>query len=135
MLKTAAAFALVSTALVATAQKPHRVVIEVTSGGQFGLAGLLESVDNLRKAFAPETVAVEVVCRGESLDLLLKSHNVLASRVKKEMKFGVVFAACGNTMRGRGIPRDRLLPDVIIVPAGIAEAVVKQEQGWSYLRE
>src|SRR5579862_4798709 len=135
MLKLTAALALLASAILAAAQKPHRVVIEVTSGGSFALGGLLESVDNLRKAFAPEPIAVEIVCRGEALDLLLKSNNPLSARVKKEMGQGVKFAACGNTMRGRGISRARLIQDVIVVPAGIAEAVRKQEDGWSYLRE
>jgi intracellular sulfur oxidation DsrE/DsrF family protein len=117
------------------AQKAHRVVIEVTGGGQFGFKGLLESVNNLRKALLPEPTTVEVVCRGEALNMLLSHNNEVMSLVQKEQKQGVIFAACGNTMHGRHIGPERLIKGVTIVVAGIAEAVLKQEQGWSYLRE
>jgi len=115
--------------------KPHRVVIEATNAGQFGFRGLLESIENLRKGLAPDPVTIEVVCRGGALDMLLSHANPVASVVQKAQKDGVIFAACGNTMRARHVAQGRLLPNVAVVPAGIAEVVLRQEEGYSYLRE
>lgn len=131
----ASAVVLFLIANVCCAQKAHRVVIEVTGGGQFGFKGLLESVDNLRKALQPERTTVEVVCRGDALNMLLGRNNEAMRLVQKAQKQGVIFAACGNTMHGRHIGSNQLIKGVTVVSAGIAEAVLKQEQGWSYLRE
>ncbi len=135
MRKIALALAFFLVANVCLAQKAHRVVIEVTGGGQFGFKGLLESVDNLRKALLSEPTTIEIVCRGDALNMLLRHNNEAMSLVQKEQRKGTIFAACGNTMHGRHIGLERLIKGVTVVQAGIAEAVLKQEQGWSYLRE
>lgn len=41
---------------------------------------------------------------------------------------------CQNTMNQRNIKEDELIEEAEIVPAGIAEIVEKQEQGWSYIK-
>lgn len=39
-----------------------------------------------------------------------------------------------NTMKRKNIQKSQLLPNVGTVPAGLAELVRKQSQGWSYLK-
>jgi intracellular sulfur oxidation DsrE/DsrF family protein len=41
---------------------------------------------------------------------------------------------CENTLKNRNISKDLLIPNVEFVPAGIAEIVEKQEEGWSYIK-
>ncbi len=50
--------------------------------------------------------------------------------VKKDIKLVV----CENTMKQKKIVKSQLLPFVSTVPMAIAEIVVKQEQGWTYLK-
>jgi intracellular sulfur oxidation DsrE/DsrF family protein len=119
---------------VAPAQTKHRVVIDLFSGSRQAYEGALGNIVNLRKAMKPEPVEVEVVCSGQGIDLILSHNNPLASRVKKLYAAGVVFAACNNTLEARHITEDRIFPFVMIVGAGIAEVVRKEEAGWSYLR-
>ena len=113
---------------------PHRVVIEVNVSGTIPYGVVLNNATNLRKAFAPEPVKIEVVCHGAGLDLLLRRRNPLAPRVSALANAGVAFAACGNTVRGRHLSKASLLPFVKVVPSGVAEVVRRQEQGWSYLK-
>jgi len=112
----------------------HRVVIEVNVSGTIPYGVVLNNAANLRKAFAPEPVRIEIVCHGAGLDLLLKRLNPLATRVSALAKVGVMFAACGNTVRGRHLSKTKLLPFVRIVPSGVTEVVRRQEAGWSYLK-
>lgn len=112
----------------------HRVVIELNVAGRMPQGFVLNNAQNLRRAFAPERVELEIVCHGPGLDLLLRRRNPLAARVAKLATAGVAFAACGNTMRGRHLSKDALLPFVRVVPSGVAEVVRRQEAGWSYLK-
>ena len=44
------------------------------------------------------------------------------------------FAACENTLREKGIPKESLLPGVATVPSGAAEVVRRQQDGFGYFR-
>ncbi|HVT13054.1 MAG TPA: DsrE family protein [Fimbriimonadaceae bacterium] len=111
----------------------HRVVIEVNVPGTNAYGLILNNVENLRKAMAPDPVEVEVVCHGPGIDML-RIGNGLAKRMETLNKAGVVFAACANTIRGKHIDRKKLYSFVRVVPSGVAEVVRKQEAGWSYLK-
>jgi uncharacterized protein len=113
--------------------KSHRVVIEVNLPGESAYKLVLNNIENMRKAFAPEPVEVEVVCHGPGLDMLLTS-NSLGKRMERLSTAGVVFAGCANTIRGRKIDRKKLYAFVHVVPSGVVEVVRKEEAGWSYLK-
>lgn len=128
----AALFALVTLGVCAQKQA-HRVVIEVNIPSPMGFQTVLNNIENLKKAFAPEPVEVEVVCHGPGLDMIMKGGKAEA-RVKKVQKLGAVFAACANTMRGRKVTQAMLVPGAVVVKSGVYEVVTKQEAGWSYLK-
>ena len=46
----------------------------------------------------------------------------------------VKMVVCENTMRQKKVQKSQLLPFVQTVPMGIGELVLKQEQGWSYIK-
>lgn len=112
----------------------HHVVIEVNVAGRIPYGMVLNNAENLRRAFAPERIEIEIVCHGPGLDLLLVRRNSLAPRVSRLAASGLTFVACGNTMRGRHLAKGALLPFVRVVPSGVAEVVRRQEAGWSYLK-
>ena len=116
------------------AQKPsHRVVIEVNVPGKQAYSIVLGNITNLRKALAPDSVEIEVVCEGKGVDMVLQSSPV-QRQVASAEKSGVRFAACNNTLRFRHIDPKKLILGVRVVDAGVAEVVRKQELGWSYLK-
>ncbi len=41
---------------------------------------------------------------------------------------------CENTMRQKKIQKSQLLPFLETVPMGIGEIILKQEQGWAYIK-
>ena len=47
---------------------------------------------------------------------------------------GVRIAACGNALRGLAINPGSLYPFVRVVPAGVAELVIRQAEGYAYIK-
>ena len=113
--------------------KHHRVVFEVNSGPE-AWDQVMGNIENMRKAFAPEPVDVEVVCFGKGLELIVTAKTPAADRLKALNDSGVKLVACQNSMRKRKVVTADLLPFAGQVDSGVAEVVRKEEDGWSYLK-
>ncbi len=111
----------------------HRIVFELTSDDAQVWEGVLNNVENVRKALPGTTV--EVVAHGKGLALLLSAKNASArDRLRKQASDGVAFAACENRMKRQKVTKEQLVPFAKTVDSGVAEIVRKQEAHWSYLR-
>ena len=114
--------------------RKHQVVFQVSVEGQEQWQGVLANLENLQKAFGPESTRIEVVCFGKGIDMLLNTDAPLVQRIAKDKAAGVEFAACRNTLRARHLTPADLLPSATTVDSGIAEIVRRQEQGWAYIK-
>jgi len=47
---------------------------------------------------------------------------------------GVVFKACRNALQGMQIQEQALPESVMIVPSGVVELAIKQQEGFAYIR-
>ena len=128
---------LLSASVVATAQdkqvKMHQVVMQLNSADTAVWSSMLGNIRNFQKVW-PGNVKIEVVVHGKALNFLVASKSHLVADVEAMTKLGVVFNACENTMNKYGIKKEMLIPSVSSVPSGVAELVLKQEEGWSYLK-
>jgi intracellular sulfur oxidation DsrE/DsrF family protein len=128
---------LLSASVVATAQdkqvKMHQVVMQLNTADTAVWSSMLGNIRNFQKVW-PGNVKVEVVVHGKALNFLVASKSHLVADVDAMTKLGVVFNACENTMNKYGIKKEMLIPSVSSVPSGVAELVLKQEEGWSYLK-
>ena len=115
-------------------RRAHRAVIEVTAEAAPQWESVLNNVENLQKAFAPEPTEVEVVAHGKGLAMLQKNNAARAERMSRIAAGGVKFAACENTMRRMKVQKSDLFDFVVTVDSGVAEVVRKQEAGWAYLK-
>ena len=111
----------------------HKVVIQLNSADTAAWGGVIGNVKNLSKIW-PTNLSVEVVVHGKALDFLVAAKSHLVADVEQLTKKGVVFNACENTMNKYGIRKDMLISSASSVPSGVAELVMKQEEGWSYLK-
>ena len=66
--------------------------------------------------------------------LIAKNSKVPVSSLGDWKAKGVIFAACNNTMRRRGVKPGDLVNEAQIVPSAMVELVLKQEEGWAYLK-
>jgi intracellular sulfur oxidation DsrE/DsrF family protein len=115
------------------AQAQHKVVIQLNTADTAAWSSTIGNIKNLQKVW-PGTIQVEVVVHGKGLDLLVAAKTHLANEVIGLSKEGVIFSACENSMRKHNIDKSQLLKEAFTVPSGVAELVLKQEQGWSYLK-
>ena len=117
----------------AQAIKEHKVVIQLNTADTASWSSTIGNIRNLQKIW-PNNISIEVVAHGKGLDLIVANKTHLANDVNALSKEGVVFAACENSMRKHNVTKADLLPVAITVPSGVAELVLKQEEGWAYLK-
>ncbi len=110
----------------------HRIVMQLTSGDTLVHKGLMRQLRNMLEA-AP-TMELEVVCHGPGLDLLMSDRSIVTDKVKQFSERGIVFLACENTIKERNLDRAKVLPEAGFVKAGIIHIVLRQEEGWSYIK-
>ena len=124
---------LVNKTIAQDQNKIHKVVMQLNSADTAVWSGMLGNIRNFQKVW-PGNVAIEVVVHGKALNFLVASKSHLVPDVEKMTKLGVFFNACENTMNKYGIKKEMLIPSVSSVPSGVAELVIKQEEGWSYIK-
>jgi intracellular sulfur oxidation DsrE/DsrF family protein len=111
----------------------HKVVIQLNTADTSAWSSTIGNIKNLQKLW-PNNVVVEVVVHGKALDLLVAAKTHLANEVIEMSKTNVQFSACENSMRKHHIDKSELLSIANTVPSGVAEVILKQEAGWSYLK-
>lgn len=121
---------------VLNAQSPekrdHKVVMQVTAGDSLSQASVVGQVKNIKKIL--KDAKIEVVCHGDGLEMLTKSKSKVPSVFEELKSQGVQFVACENTMARRKITVQDLCVGVSTVPSAMVEMVLKQEDGWSYVK-
>ncbi len=115
------------------ADRRYRVVVHLDEADARKQEAVLRNINNLLADLGAEQTQVELVAHGPGLDLLI-NQTELAQAVEELLARGVMMAACHNTLQGRAIPPERLLPGVIVVSSGIGELVRRQQEGWCYVR-
>ncbi len=112
--------------------KKHKIIMQFSAGDSLSQASVVGQVKNIRAAWP--NAQLEVVCHGNGLDLLVASKSKASDQVRVWADQGVVFAACHNTMKRKGVSANDLLPKVTVVPSAMIELVSKQEEKWAYVR-
>ncbi len=113
--------------------KEHKIVIQLNSADTSAWSSTIGNIKNIQKVW-PTQLIIEVVVHGKALDLLVKDKTYFANEIVSLTKEGIIFSACENTMRKHNIVRADLLSVANTVPSGVVEVLIKQEQGWSYLK-
>lgn len=121
-------------AFAAPDDQAHRVVFEVTGDVAEQWDGVLNNVENVRRALGRERTEVRLIAHGKGIGLLRTTNTTLASRIGSLAASGVRFFACENTMKRLTLTKADLLPAVGTVDSGVAEIVRLQEAGWAYLK-
>lgn len=115
-----------------TANKPHRIVIQMTSEDTLVHKSLMKQLNHIF-ILAPDA-QVEVVCHGPGLSMLVTEKTIVQPRIHEMAEKGVKFVACEFSMKERNVTKDKIVPDAGTVKGGIIEVVTKQEEGWSYIK-
>lgn len=111
----------------------HKIVFQFVSGDTLSQHSLVNNLKNLREGWPK--AEVEVVFHGNGIFMVMGEKTKYTKELQDfaEQK-NIKLVVCENTMKQKKIVRSQLLPFVSTVPMAIAELVIKQEQGWSYLK-
>lgn len=116
-----------------TTAKIHHVVMQLNTADTASWSGVIGNIRNFQKIW-PGQVEIEVVVHGKALNFLVLEKTHLGKEIDVLAEKGVLFSACENTMNKYGITKSMLISSAKTVPSGVAELVIKQEQGWGYLK-
>jgi intracellular sulfur oxidation DsrE/DsrF family protein len=113
--------------------KEHKIVIQLNTADTTAWSSTIGNIKNIQKIL-PNHLQIEVVVHGKAINFLVKSKTYFANDIASLTKEGIVFLACENTMRKYKIEKADLLVEANTVPSGVVEVILKQEQGWRYLK-
>lgn len=136
MLRSFVAVLLALFAVAGMAAAPVKVVYHISSSDV--ATGALNNIRNHLNA--SPTARIVVVTHGPGIDFLIDgtknaTGNPYDIPVQELADRGVEFRVCKNTLDGRKLDKSKLLPEVKIVPSGVAEvARLQAEEGYVYLK-
>ena len=114
-----------------------KVVYHMSDGIDQASRGLASIRNHLRAE--PDTKIV-VVALGEGIRFLIKGATERNGRpfdtaVTALVKQGVEFRVCNNTLTAHNVAPSELVPEITLVPAGVAEiARLQAREGYAYIR-
>lgn len=111
----------------------YKAIIQLMSGDDAVINSAASQISNLQKALNNE-VDIELVCHGKSLLFVLNEADKWAKILHHLLSNAVKIVACENMLKANGKSTNDLFPGVKTVPAGIAEIIIKQQEGWSYVK-
>ena len=132
MLTALSAVLLLPAAGVAADAK-HKVIFQVSDSDPAKWNLALNNVRNIQQDLGRDNVEIEVVAYGPGLNML-KLDSTVSARVGDALGQGVKIMACENTMTNNKVGKADMLPNIGYVKAGVVELMVKQQQGYSYIR-
>lgn len=113
--------------------KGHRVIFQFVSPDEASQQALISNLKNLL-AIWPEA-EVEVVVHGPGIDLITASKTRYAQPLQQFVDHHAVrIVVCENSLRSKQLTLEDMLPSVETVPVAIIELILKQEQGWAYIK-
>ena len=110
-----------------------KVVFQVSDADPAKWNLALNNVRNVQADLGAANVDVEIVSYGPGIGML-RANSPVGSRVDEAVTAGVKVVACENTMKGQNLSRKDMLTGIDYVGAGVVELIVKQQQGWAYIR-
>lgn len=119
------------------ASEPVKAVYHLTMGIDEAQRGM----GNIRNHLAADPSAkIIVVGNGNGIEFMLdgakdRNGNPFDATIQDLKSKGVEFRLCNNTLVTRKIDKSKVIPEVTIVPSGVAEAArLQAREGFVYLR-
>ena len=113
--------------------KKEKIVFHVTNDDPKIWNQSLNNMDQLQKIVGKDNIDIELVVNGYGIGML-KMDSVVGNRVNEAVAKGIKVVACEQTMRGFKLTKDDMLTSVGYVPGGVIEVMLKQKEGYAYLK-
>jgi intracellular sulfur oxidation DsrE/DsrF family protein len=126
---------LAATALLVTSfarSQDYKVVFDMTSNDTVNQQSLVRQLKMISEANAADQL--EVVLYGQALNMVTKGSSLQSAVTGLAANKNISFKVCGAAMKRQNLEPSQLLPGVQVVPDGIYEIIMKQQQGWGYIK-
>ena len=111
----------------------YRVVFDMTSKDSINQQAVVRQVNLISKGNAD--AKLEVVIYGQGLDIAIKGKTSQEAAVTQLLtNKNISFKVCEMSMKRQNVDKSQLIPGVEVVPDGIYEIVLKQKEGWGYIK-
>lgn len=110
----------------------HKIVFQLATDVVKEHGSLTRQLNNVLN-FWPQA-EIEVVVHSAALEFIMNEKTSVKPEIEALMNRGVKFAVCQNTMKRKKVAESEIINGAIFVPVGIAEIVLKQEEGYSYIK-
>lgn len=115
-------------------ENPVKIVFDVTSADENTHKSAMRHVKLMSEAY-PES-EFELVVYSGSMNMVLADKSIVASELEQlAEKENVSIKVCAATMKRHEATEADLVKGVEVVPDGIMEIILKQQQGWGYIKE
>lgn len=120
--------------MLSAQENPVKIVFDVTSDNTKVHQAAVRHVKFMSRAY-PDS-QFEVVMYSGSINMVLKDKSSVAIDMEALAKDkNISFVICEGTMKRHKIEKSQLIPGVTTVPDGILEIIMKQKEGWGYIKE
>ena len=113
-------------------EKEHRIVFHLSNADTLVHKALVTQVVNVLEVW--KNAKIEVVVHNNGIGFMKTAESRVIKEIEALKAQGVVFAVCENTLKKRKIEKTQILPSATFVPVGLAEIIMKEEEGWSYIK-
>lgn len=114
--------------------KAVKIVFDVTSKEESVHDKTLRHVQMMSEAY-PDS-EFEVVIYGGAINMALAGKSIVSEQIESfKQNDKVSFKVCEGTMKRYEVTKSQLLTGVETVPDGILEIVIRQSEGWGYIKE
>ncbi len=112
---------------------PYHIVFDITTGDTATHQRVIRWSKGIIEAH-PDA-KIEIVFYGKALDMVVQNKStVTADVIKLATGKQVTFAVCEQAMKIHHIEKNQLLSGVSTVPDALYELVIKQAQGFGYIK-
>lgn len=111
----------------------YKAIIQLTSAEPKVYKSTIRQISNLLDYFN-DNVQVKIVCHGASGPFCLKDQNPFTAKIVGLLQKNVKINVCNNMLVSNNILPEELISGIEIIPSGIAELVIRQQEGWSYIK-
>lgn len=109
----------------------YKVAIQLSSNDILVQKATISQLNNILNALP--SVSIEVVMNGPGIDLILQDA-ALTNILEQLHEKGIQFLVCKNSLNQKNLSNTSILPFCIIVHSALAHLIVRQHEGWSYIK-
>lgn len=109
----------------------YKVVIQLSSNDILVQKATISQLNTILNALPK--VAIELVMNGPGIDLIIIDAP-LTKTLELLNEKGIQFLVCKNSLNQKNLSTNYVLPFCTIVPSAVAHLIVRQHEGWSYIK-